>query len=251
MIKKLFAACALATTVALPAQADTLLGLYAGAQAFQMKTDGGFAQDESIANFDFEDETNTSFYVALEHPIPLIPNIKIVRTNLDTEGFTQLDATFTFGNEVYTVDSRLRTTADLFTTDYILYYEILDNDVVSIDVGISGKQIDGDFLVVDADTQQRSAEEFSGIIPMVYSRAAVGLPLTGLGAYVEASYLSIDDNSLSDYQAAITYNFIESLAIDMTLQAGYRSTTVDLEDLDDIYADLEFKGAFVGLEFHF
>lgn len=250
-MKKLVAACALTTLVVLPAQADTLFGLYVGAQGWNMKTEGGFAQNAVLANFDFDNDTNTSFYAALEHPIPLLPNIKLVSSTLDTAGVTQLDASFTFANEVYTADSRLQTTANLSTTDIILYYEILDNDLVSFDVGISGKYLDGEFAVVDTDTQQSSMASFEGIVPMVYSRFALGLPLTGLGAYVEGSFLSIDNNTVTDYQAAITYNFIENLAIDMTFQAGYRATSVELEDVDDIYSDLEFKGAFVGLQFHF
>lgn len=250
-MKKFIAVFALTAAAALPVQADTLLGLYVGAQGWSTETVGGFAQNESLATFAFEDKTNTSFYAALEHPIPFVPNVKLIRTTLDISGVTELDGTFTFGDEVYAVNSRLQTTADLITNDFILYYELLDNDVVSFDVGISGKQVEGDFLVVDIDTQQSSFESFSVVIPMVYSRFALGLPLTGLGAYVEGSFLSIDDNTVSDFQAAITYNFVESLAIDMTLQAGYRATNIDIEDLEDIYADLEFKGAFVGLQFHF
>jgi outer membrane protein len=250
-MNKFIAVCALSTVFTVPAHADTLLGLYVGAQGWNMETEGGFAQNTALANFNFEDETNVSFYAALEHPIPLVPNIKLVRTNLDTSGISQLDGSFTFGNEEYSVNSQLQTTADLITTDFILYYEILDNDLVSVDVGVSAKQVDGDFMVLDADTQKSSSVSFDGFIPMVYSRLAVGLPFTGLAAYAEGSYLSFDDTKLTDYQVAITYNFVESLAIDMELQAGYRSVNVDLEDLDDIYANLDFKGAFVGLQFHF
>jgi hypothetical protein len=37
----------------------------------------------------------------------------------------------------------------------------------------------------------------------------------------------------------------------MSIQAGYRSTELDLNDVDDIYADLQFDGAFIGIEFDF
>ena len=42
-----------------------------------------------------------------------------------------------------------------------------------------------------------------------------------------------------------------NLAIDLTLQLGYRAVTLELDDLDDIYSDLEFKGIYAGLEVHF
>ena len=94
-------------------------------------------------------------------------------------------------------------------------------------------------------------EEFSGVVPMLYSRIQVGIPLTGFGAYIEGSFLSFDDQTLTDYQAAVTYSLLDNIAIDMTFQLGYRSLTLDLDDLDGIYTDLEFSGAFAGVEVHF
>ena len=124
--------------------------------------------------------------------------------------------------------------------------------MVSFDFGINGKYVDGTIYVADAaDTSNNAEEEFSGVVPMLYSRIAVGLPFSGLGVYAEGSYLSIDDNTLSDVEIAVTYEFVDNLAVDMTIQIGYRAVTLELEDLDDIYSDLEFSGVFAGLEVHF
>lgn len=230
--------------------ADTVLGGYVGVQGWNMSAEGGFSQDESIASFSFEEEANTNFYAALEHPIPLIPNIKLSRTTLETSGATTIDSQFTFGDEVYLVDSTLSTDLELTTTDYILYYEILDNDLISIDIGISGKQLEGDIRVVD-ENGRASQQNINTVIPMGYGRVQVGLPFTGLSLYAEGSGLAIDDDSFTDYQVALSYSFVESLALDMSIQAGYRSTEIDINDIDDIYADLTFEGAFIGLAFDF
>ena len=239
----------LALCVSFTSQADTLLGLYAGAQAWNMETSGGFSNDGSNTEFNFEEQTNTNLYVAFEHPIPLIPNVKVQRTAMDTQGDVILDAQFTLGDKVFAANGNAFTDVSLTTTDFILYYELFDNDLVSFDVGLNAKHIDGEFLVtVDGETGR---EEFSGPVPMVYSRLAVGVPFTGFGAFVEGSFLSIDDHTISDYQAAITYSLMENLAIDLTLQLGYRAVTLELDDLDDIYSDLEFKGIYAGLEVHF
>jgi len=93
----------LAGLISTQASADTVLGGYVGIQAWQMSAEGGFAQNESLASFNFEEQNNTSFYAALEHPIPLVPNIKIARTTLETEGSAVIDSQFTFGDEVYLV----------------------------------------------------------------------------------------------------------------------------------------------------
>lgn len=243
-------AVVLATSIQSNAFADTLLGGYVGVQGWNMGVSGGFAQNSSLAEFEFEDKSNVGFYAALEHPVPLVPNLKVARTTMDTEGSTTIDAEFTFGDEVFIANSDLDTQIEMTATDFILYYEILDNNLVTIDVGVSGKQIEGDFVVTESGGDT-SSESFSGIIPMAYGKVQFGIPTTDLGIHAEGTFLSIDDNSLIDYQVALYYDFVESLAIDMRLQAGYRSTTLEIEDLDDIYADLEFDGVFIGLELDF
>jgi outer membrane protein len=231
--------------------ADTVLGGYIGVNAWNMEVDGGFANEESVTDFAFEDKTQASFYAALEHPIPLIPNIKLMRTPMDTAGVVSLTSEFRFGDELYTSQTDLMTDLELTSTDYILYYEILDNDLISVDLGINGKHLDGVIMVSELDGDRSTSESFSGIVPMVYSKVEIGIPATGISAYVEGSYLSLDDNTLSDFQAAVAYSFVESLAIDMSIEAGFRSTNLELDDVDDIYTDLEFSGVYVGLEFDF
>jgi outer membrane protein len=250
MKKSLLACALLAATVVAPA--DTLLGAYVGAQAWNMGAEGGFSnQESSLTDFTFDDKTNGSFYIALEHPVPIIPNIKISRTMLDTTGVTTLTTEFEFNDTLYGATTNLNTDFEMIATDFILYYEILDNDLVSIDVGINGKYVDGTILVSEANGNRMTSEDFSGVIPMGYAKIELGLPFTGLGLYAEGSFLAIDDNTASDFQAAVTYSFVESLALDMTLQAGYRAMKIELEDVDNLYSNLEFSGVFVGLEFDF
>ena len=231
--------------------ADTIAGVYVGAQVWQTDTSGGFADSENTAEFNFDDDSNTAVYIAFEHPVPFLPNVKLNYSTLENSGSTVLDSNFTFDNRLYTAQSRVNTDVEINSTDFILYYELFDNDLVSFDLGINAKHIDGELFVVDAASDTSGSAEFSGIVPMAYSKVQLGLPFTGLSAYFEGSYLSFDDHELSDYQAAVQYSFIESLAIDMTLQVGYRNVTVDIEDLDDVYADMEFDGVFAGLELHF
>jgi outer membrane protein len=233
-------------------KADTLLGLYIGAQGWNMETAGGFSEDGTNTEFNFKDQSQPNLYVAFEHPLPLIPNIKLQRTEMETSGDVLLDRNFVFGGKLFSINSEATSDVQLTTTDIILYYELFDNDLISFDVGLNAKYIDGELLVTDKDDPTvNGREEFSGPIPMFYSRLAVGMPLTGFGAFVEGSFLSVDDHTLSDYQAAITYSLIENLAIDVTFQLGYRSVSLELEDLDGIYSDLKFKGAYAGLEVHF
>lgn len=249
-MNKKIAALTLTCCLAAPlSQADTLLGLYAGAQAWRMDSSGALSDSATLlTEFNFSQETQGSYYLAFEHPIPLIPNAKIIHSEMDTQGGVTLVGDFSFAGETFRSGTSVNTDVELVNTDYVLYYELFDNDLIAFDLGLNGKYIDGSLLVTDKQTA--SMRNFSGIVPMLYSRVEVGLPFTGLGAYVEGSYLSFN-HTLYDYQAAITYTFIDSLAVDMTAQFGYRSVSLELDGLDSIHSDINFDGLFAGLEVHF
>ena len=255
-MKKYCLAAALSMACLAPtAQADTLLGLYLGVDGWQSDNSGSFAQDGNLQSFKFDDETFTSYYAALEHPVPLIPNIKLKYTELELNGDTTLDETFSFGGSDYVVGTQVGTVSDLSHIDYILYYEIFDNDLVSIDLGVNAKQFDGEITVTGTsqDGGQNTTErvDFSGFVPLVYGRAEVGLPLTGLSVFFEGSLLAIDDSKVQDYQMGVAYALLDNLAIDMDIKAGYRSMTLELDDIDDIYTDLDASGPFAGIQIHF
>ena len=252
MKKSLCIVAVIATTASLPTQADTLLGIYAGAQAWGMKTDGGFSDDGTNIDFNFDDQTNSNFYLALEHPLPLVPNIKIQRSDMNADGEVSVSSSFTFDSELFSANTALTTDIDLVSTDFILYYELFDNDLISFDLGVNGKQLDGNvFVQVKDDPTTKGELDFSGILPMLYSKIEFGVPFTGLGAYIEGSFLSIGDHKVTDYQAVVTYSLLDNIAIDTTLQLGFRAMKTELEDLDNLYSDLEFSGAFAGIEVHF
>ena len=249
----------LMTLASASSQADTLLGLYAGAQGWNMQTAGGFSDDGDNRDFNFDTETKTNIYVAFEHPIPVIPNIKLQRTEMDTMGDITIEQQFEFYDQLYMTNSNLNTDVQLTSTDYILYYELFDNDLISFDFGLTGKHIKGEFIVTNKDDpSETSNEDFSFGVPMLYSRLAVGIPFSGFGAYAEGHYLSIGDNTVSDMQAVVTYSLMENLALDVTFQFGYRLAAVELDydfdvlgDTYELYSDLEFKGFFAGIEVHF
>ncbi|RJF37963.1 TIGR04219 family outer membrane beta-barrel protein [Pseudoalteromonas gelatinilytica] len=255
-MKKYCLAAALSMACLAPtAQADTLLGLYLGVDGWQSDNSGSFAQDGNLQSFKFDDETFTSYYAALEHPVPLVPNLKLKYTELELNGDTTLDETFSFGGSDYVVGTQVGTVSDLSHIDYILYYEIFDNDLVSIDLGVNAKQFDGEIVVTgtsqDGGPSTTERVDFSGFVPLVYGRAEVGLPLTGLSVFFEGSLLAIDDSKVQDYQMGVAYALLDNLAIDMDIKAGYRSMTLELDDIDDIYTDLDASGPFAGIQIHF
>lgn len=256
-MKKLVLAASVAALLSTSVQADTLLGLYLGGQVWDVAASGTFGEDDGQGNvvlqdFNLEDQQQISFYVALEHPIPLIPNIKIVSTTLDTDGVTTIDADFSFDDIEYPIGTEVATVFNLGYIDYTLYYEILDNDLVTLDLGITARDFDGDITITDElGILSISEEEISVVVPMLYVSAIVGLPFTGLNFFAEGNFVSYDGNSITDYQVGVSYAVLDNLAVDLDITLGYRSMKLELEDVDDLYADLSFDGAYLGATVHF
>jgi len=251
-MKKTILAAGVAALMCGSAQADTLLGLYIGGQMWANEASGSFGEGtDNQTVFDFDDENQGSFYVAFEHPIPLIPNIKVASTTLDTVGGTQLTSSFTFDNRTYTANSTLDTTLDASFVDYTLYYEVFDNDLLTFDFGLTARDLDASIEVFEPQTQLQSGLDVSGIIPMAYVNTIIGLPFTGFNVFAEANFISYDDQTIYDAQVGVSYALLDNLAVDFDITLGYRTMKMELNDLDNFYSDLTYDGFFAGAVVHF
>jgi len=249
-MKKMLIATSLATLMCANAHADTLLGLYLGGQVWASHADGSFGDSKiDQAVVDFNNETQGSFFIALEHPIPLIPNIKIASTTLDTVGETTLIESFGFAGETYSAGNNLSTTLDASYVDYTFYYELFDNDLLSFDFGLTARDLDTKVKVIDGSNSSKISA--SGIIPLVYVNTIVGLPFTGFNVFAEANFLSLDDQNVYDYQVGVSYELLDNLVVDLDLTIGYRAVKLELDDLDGLYTNIDFKGVFAGVTVHF
>jgi len=251
-MKKAIIVTSLAAVLCASAQADTLLGLYIGGHVWANQADGSFGEGETDqAAFNFNDQNQGSYFVALEHPIPLIPNVKIASTTLDTVGGATIETSFTIGGETYSASSQLDTTFDASYVDYTFYYEVFDNDLLTFDFGLTARDLDSKINVVEQISSKNSDLSVSGFLPLLYVNTIIGLPFTGFNVFAEANFLSYDDNTVYDYQIGVSYSVLDNLAVDLDLTLGYRGVKLELNDIDDLYSDLTFDGVFAGAVVHF
>ncbi len=250
-MKKAIIASTMAVLLSTSAQADTLAGLYIGGHIWANQAKGVFGELNNQVDFNLEDEEQGSFFIALEHPLPFIPNVKISSTSLDTNGTATLESTFVFNDTTYQTSDVLNTSFDVSYVDYTLYYELFDNDLLTFDFGLTARDIDASINVNSSAASLDTTLSASGMAPMLYVSTIIGLPFTGFNVFAEGNFLSFDDNTLYDYQAGISYELVDNLAIDINLTLGYRAVKLELDDLDDLYTNLDFDGVFAGAVLHF
>jgi len=190
------------------------------------------------------EKTEGYAYFVVEHPVPLIPNLKFVNTKLSSSGSGTANTTFSFNGQSFNTTNPLATSLTLDQTDAILYYEILDNDLVSFDIGLTAKAISGKASVDDNINPLQTAS-FSATIPMLYVAAEIGLP-AGFTLAAEMSNISAGNNTISDITTKVTYTTDFMLGV----EAGIRSQNYTI-DVDSVKASMKFSGLFMGVYFKF
>jgi len=294
-MKKTAFAVTLAALFTANVQADTV-GLYVGGQVWQSEASGIFGEENTLIDFNLKKEQQMNFFVAFEHPFPLLPNVRIASSTLDTEGKTHLTQEFDFDDDTFSIGDDINASFNVSYVDYTLYYELFDNDLFSFELGLTARDFNGAVTVAEPTTTDTDTSVYeihyghshpigtaslltSGttleeghvhpdpgtttsvshkakiktdkIVPMLYVATNISLPLRGLSVFAQGDFLLIDDHSLSDYQVGLSYDLVDNQMMDFNLTIGYRAVNMEFEDLNNLYTDLEFKGAFVGVTVHF
>jgi outer membrane protein len=238
--------CTLTIAMSCHTHADTVFGIYAGAGTWQGEYTGDIGKPSaSVEDLGMGDHNNNFYYIAIEHPIPFFPNIKVQHNDITSSQSSVIENNFSIGNIGYPSGSLVATDFDLSYTDAALYYELLDN-WLTLDLGITLRKYSGHLQAASAGLIDKTNIDIS--VPLAYGRMQFDLPLTGFFAGFEGNYISYDGNDLADYNAKIGYLF--DSALDLGVEVGYRALTVNIDD-GDVHTNLDVKGPYAAAIFHF
>jgi outer membrane protein len=224
MKKVLLALCAGSVLVS----ASTIAGFGIEAEYYLPEAKGDFRYTDggvtTNTHFNGDDESSYQIGLYFEHPVPLLPNIR---------------ADFTPETSFTGTDSIAGTNMVKFSQiDTTFYYELLDN-VVDLDIGLTGKFIDGE--VTGATNQS-----FDVVIPMLYVGAGVKIPLVPLRIDADVKYVGYSGNSIRDMRFKAVWEALAGLEA----VAGYRYESLKLDE-NDIYSTLKIQGPFIGVGYRF
>ena len=198
----------------------------------------------------WESEGDVFVKAYLEHPLPILPNIKLGYTSFGHNGSGKVKNSFQFGGKQFNINTDIDSSLDLKMYDLTLYYEILDN-WLNLDLGVNIKYMDGTLTVKGSNivTKQLIDEssDFQVPIPMLYAKARFDIPTTDISLQAEGNYVSYDGNTLYDAEVGLRYTFLLGLG----LEAGYKTMKLKLDDVDDLTMDSDFSGAYGKLVWDF
>ncbi len=192
------------------------------------------------------DETEGFFWLAIEQPIPGIPNFKLTHTQLANSGSGILNNSVTFGGNTFNAAENINTTLDLNQTDLTVYWR-LGTKLAHFNLGVTLKYLDGNASILSTTTSQARNVDFEGVLPLLYGGLNIQIPFTGLSILADGNVISYRGHSYSDLLISVKYESKANIGI----QAGYRRMKLDLDDLDGVSSDLEFSGPFFALSLNF
>jgi len=235
--------------LSVPVFADTL-GFRAGVGLWDYTVTGDIRDSVSPSNkvdlttdLHIKDDQQSFSYIYFEHPIPLLPNIRLSNTKLTLNGSGPVSKEFTFNGQLFTSSFDLTTNIDLSHSDITLYYEIIDI-LFDFDIGITAKVFNGyaELISVEGTTVQ----SIDATVPLLYANLAVDFG--GLDISAELNYLNYDKFTILENIFRVRYTTSYLLGVEV----GYRSLYLDIADNDNsLYSNIDINGPYAGLSFKF
>lgn len=193
-------------------------------------------------DLNMDSDSNANFTAYFEHPVPLLPNVRVNYTSISQSGSGKI------GLEAFDgilPGADVKSELDLDQLDATFYYEVLDN-WVNLDLGLTARKFDGELIVRDqTNTANVSKTTVDAVVPMGYLAARFDLPFTGVSVGADGNFVSYSGDSLHDVNV---YGQFEIAMLQ--LRAGYREMAIDYED-DDDKLDVELSGPFASVGFTF
>jgi len=233
-----------------------ILGAEVGYASWNPSLTGTIQKDADI--IDFEDDlgfgsnqANSFLWVYIDHPVPILPNLKIQKTNYSVSA-TSINSNISTNVPTFTtvaLTGKVDTKFTLNQLDIIAYWRILDN-WVNFDLGLNLKKIDGNIKMNSFAMHLANKpvnESFNVTVPMLYTKARFDLPFTGASVKADISYISFQGNKLSDMKFGVVYE--SDYGLGGTI--GMRKENITIDDVDGINGDINIDGIYAGLFYHF
>ena len=257
MIRRLCICAILAYTYPASALAD-FLGVYVGVSRWATEIGGDFqtrgdSRIDAEELLDIDDESGVNLYANLEHPIPLLPNVRLSTTDITFEDTTSFANAITFVNESLVND--VAVSIDVNHLDGVLYYELLDN-WVSLDLGVAARRFEGSIEITETATNASPDASIDETLGMLYAAAKFDLPFTGWHILGTGLGLGFDGHGHNDITLVLGYEKDLLAGFDIGFELGYRLMNLSLDDLrisdaNRLNTNLNLQGIVLGATLNF
>lgn len=208
-------------------------------------------------NFKDENQIKPVVWAKIEHKIPVLPNLKLRYTDLDHQSRKIISNDFALDNNRYTEQSKVTIETKLSHLDVTPYYNTVNNDTMSLGIGLNLKIGDFKFKATDGTYPSESNLRDISIYPYICTEIKLPFDISIKG---DASGLNIagsNDILIYDSEIVLAWKMFDVTDVDASLEAGYRRIyAIYKDDFDEHHGtDLELKykskGFFAGISVNY
>lgn len=247
----------------IPLQADNIggeisLGFYNHSPSgYASYTDPFLGHIGTTANIEdtlyWTNNTDLILKAYIEHPVPMLPNIKLALTNLSHDGEGNVND-FTWGSIDIPFEGSIENSFEMRKYDLTLYYELLDN-WAEIDLGVTLGYLSGNIDVTALagfstlpKLSHSESTDFSAFLPTLYGKTRFTIPTTDLSFQLEGDVFSYDETTYYTYEASVRYTFSMGLGV----EGGWKALHLDSTDMvDGLNLDMDFSGPYAAVVWDF
>lgn len=214
---------------------------YGGAGVWQASNKGNIGESNTDINAIGLDASQSSpfFYLAFEHPVPLIPNVRLEYNDINNSGSATLLNDLVVGDTTFESGSLVNSDLSLSYMDFGLYYNIL-----MFDFGVNFRQFDSSMNII-SETENIS-QNFTELMPMLYGQTRIGLS-SGIYTTGVINVTEYDNRKVREIKVALGWEKELSWIARFSAELGYRTMSFNI--LDNQYnVDVETTGPYLGLE---
>ncbi len=203
----------------------------------------------------FDKENADAFYLVLEHPIGVVPNVRLQYTELETETRSTLSRDISYEDVVFNANQAIYSDLDLSHNDISFYWQPIQGSL-SVGLGFTVRMVDGSFLIATDDGSRFVRQTIADTIPLPYFQMQYQFANKKLTLGAELHGAAYSGDRFIDTNIRAAYETDSGVG----LEAGYRvvqlrADELDIEDennADDfIDIDIELKGLYFGIFYSF
>jgi len=229
-------------------QAD-MLGARVGVDYWQVQPKLSAGDPGKAGQFVLDDANELAWYGRFEHPLPLLPNIAVRYQHSDVSANAALAETLVLAQKPFAAGTIASQHNSMKHIDLTGYYEVLDNPVLSLDLGLTARLLQSDVRLTAPSTA--AARDLSVVLPMLFVDAEIGLWGTGTQWFFNGNYSQYQSDRNYDWRSGIAWRFIDIAMFQAHLRAGWQRAQTNISNRDQLDFASTNDGGFIGIDVDF
>lgn len=230
------------------AQAD-MLGARVGVDYWQAQPKVSAGDPGKAGQFELDDANELAWYGRFEHPLPLLPNIAVRYQRSAVSADAMLTSTVVLAQKTFAAGTITSQYNSLKYTDLTGYYEIFDNPVFRLDLGVTARLLQSDVRLATPSTA--AARDLSVVLPMLFVDAEFGLWRTDTHWFLTGNYSRYQSDRNYDWRSGIAWRFIDIAMFQAHLRAGWQHGQTNVSNRDQLDFVAANDGGFIGIDVDF